>query len=136
MLLRQQPQTKRSAFTLMEIMVVVAIILILASAGVVVYTTMLADTRVSRAKLDVKSLEQAVTAYYVKRGFYPDTLVQLTTRDPIDGSPAILNNERAIYDPWNNMYIYEPNTRNPNTDKPLIYTNGPPGMNQPVRNWD
>src|SRR5436190_15576909 len=86
MLLRQQPQTKRAGFTLMEIMVVVAIILILASAGVVVYTTMLADTRVNRARLDVKSLDQAVTAYYLRKHFYPQTLIELTERDPIDNS--------------------------------------------------
>jgi len=136
MLLRQQPQTKRPGFTLMEIMVVVAIILILASAGVVVYTTMLADTRVNRARLDVKSLDQAITAYYLRKHYYPETLWVLTERDPVDNSPALLKDATALNDPWNIPYNYEPQNLNPKTDKPLIWTAGPPNSNMRITNWD
>jgi len=136
MLMRQRPEIKRAGFTLMEIMVVVAIILILASAGVVVYTTMLAETRVNRAKLDVKSLDQAVTAYYLRKHYYPESLLILTERDPQDNSPAMLKDQSALMDPWNNPYIYEPTNLNPKTDKPLIYSNGPPNQNVVIRNWD
>src|SRR5262249_21314027 len=121
-------------FTLMEIIVVVAIILILAGAGVFVYTSVLAGSREDRAKLDVKSLESAVTTYYTRKGYYPETLQQLAQRQE-DGGAALLT-EKALIDPWNQPYVYEPNTKHPTTDRPLIYSNGPPGMNKRISNWD
>jgi general secretion pathway protein G len=135
MLQRQYYQARaRSGFTLMEIVVVVAIILILASAGIVVYTNMLISTREDRAKLDCHSLELAVGTYFSKHGVYPDSLQQLTQRQP-DGSPALLE-AKALNDPWGNAYVYEPRTRHQATDKPLIYSHGTPGVNKQINNWD
>jgi general secretion pathway protein G len=137
MVLRQNHQsrhTKRAGFTLMEIIVVVAIILILASAGVVVYTTLLAGTKEDRAKMDCKSLQTVVTSYYVKHSVYPQSLRELTERGQ-DGSPALLD-EKGLIDPWGNEYIYDQGQRHPKTDRPLIYTNGPPGQNKKISNWD
>jgi general secretion pathway protein G len=137
MLMRQNHlnrQTKRPGFTLMEIIVVVAIILILASAGVVVYTTLLAGTKEDRAKMDCKSLQTVVTSYYVKHTVYPQSLRELTERQQ-DGTPAMLE-EKGLIDPWGNEYLYDPNQRHPKTDRPLIYTNGPPGQNKKISNWD
>jgi type II secretory pathway pseudopilin PulG len=119
----------------MEIMVVVAIILILAGAGIVVYQNMLGDANVTRAKMDVRNLETVVTTYYTKHGFYPNTLQELCYRDP-DGSPAMLKDETALIDPWRQPYQYEPGTRHPQNDKPLLYSQGPPQMGKPIRNWD
>jgi general secretion pathway protein G len=135
MLLRQERLVKRGGFTLMEIMVVVAIILILASAGVVVTTSMLAQARLDRAKMDVKSLETVVTAYMTRHGSYPQTLDELLNRDPFDNSPAPLT-EKGIIDPWNNRYQYEPNSLHPQNGKPLIYTNGPPDAPKRISNWE
>jgi general secretion pathway protein G len=138
MLLRQQQpkrQTKRRGFTLMEIIVVVAIILILASAGVVAYTTMLAGAKEDRAKLDCKSLDQAVGVYFAKHGQYPASLQELAQRQP-DGSPSILKSEKALIDPWGNAYIYDQGSRHQTNDTPLIYSNGPPGLNKRISNWD
>jgi general secretion pathway protein G len=136
MLLRQNRPIERTAFTLMEIIVVVAIILILAGAGVVVYTSVLAGTREDRAKLDVQSLETAVTTYYTRKGYYPQSLQELTQRDPTDNSPALLKDQKVLMDPWNQPYVYDPNTRHQNTDRPLIYSNGPPNSGKRISNWD
>lgn len=127
-------QTKRLGFTLMEIIVVVAIILILAGSGVVVYTTMLSSAKEDRAKLDCKSLDQAVTVYFAKHSQYPGSLQELAQRQP-DGNPAILT-EKGLVDPWGNPYVYDQNSRHAQTDKPLIYSNGPPGLNKRISNWD
>ena len=137
MLLRQNRQnrlTKRPGFTLMEIIVVVAIILILASAGVVVYTTLLAGTKEDRAKMDCKSLQTVVTSYYVKHSIYPQTLRELAERAP-DGSPALLD-EKGLIDPWGNEYHYDQGQRHQKTDRPKIWSDGPPGQNKPISNWD
>jgi general secretion pathway protein G len=135
MLLRNHQPTKRSGFTLMEIIVVVAIILILAGAGIFVYTGVLADTRVNRAKMDVTSLEKAVETFKIKnKGNYPQTLDELTVRQQ-DGGAALLK-VQALTDPWGNRYIYEPGNLHPDTGMPHIYSTGEPGKNQPISNWD
>jgi type II secretory pathway pseudopilin PulG len=116
-------------------MVVVAIILILASAGIVVTTTMLANAKVDRAKMDVKSLETVVTAYWTRHGRYPDSLDILLERDQEDGSAAALT-EKGIIDPWNNRYVYDPSQLHPKNNKPLIYSQGPPDTQKQIRNWE
>jgi general secretion pathway protein G len=123
------------AFTLMEIIVVVAIILILAGAGALVLPRFLSDANVSKAKLDVKTIEQAVSAYQIKNGGqFPQSVQSLAERQQ-DGGPAYIK-DNLILDPWGNPYILDVGSKHPQTDIPLIYSQGPPGMNQPIRNWD
>jgi hypothetical protein len=95
-----------------------------------------AQADIVNARLDIKGLDQAVTAYYLRKHFYPETLKVLCERDPIDNSPALLKGEEVLMDPWGNAYIYEPQTLNPKTDKPLIWTAGPPGSSIRISNWD
>lgn len=134
MLLRQD-QRKRAAFTLMEIIVVVAIILILAGAGAVVLPRFLSDANVGRAKTDIKSLETAVMAYQAKSGGrLPDTLDQLAEIQQ-DGGPAYIE-ASLLTDPWGNRYHYDRGTVHPKTQKPLISSQGPPGQNVLIRNWN
>jgi hypothetical protein len=92
--------------------------------------------RIDRAKLDVKSLQLVVTTYFVKHAVYPETLKELTQRQP-DGTPAMLA-ETGLLDPWERPYQYDPKQRDPKTDRPLIWSQGPnPG--QPgsiIANWE
>src|SRR5271155_537694 len=118
MIHRSLPQRKRSGFTLMEIMVVAAIILIMAGAGAVVLPTFLANARINRAKLDIKSLETAVMAYQVKNGGFPGTLDELAQIQP-DGTTAYIE-PSMLMDPWNQRYVYNPGQINPRNGKPLI----------------
>jgi Type II secretion system (T2SS), protein G len=92
--------------------------------------------RIERATLQIKSLETVVTAYFVRHGAYADSLKALTQRQP-DGGPAMLV-ETGLLDPWERPYLYDPKQRNPKTDRPLIWSQGPnPG--QPgsiIANWE
>ncbi|HYV40146.1 MAG TPA: type II secretion system protein GspG [Gemmataceae bacterium] len=99
---------------------------------------LLQQSRLDRARLDVKSLELAVTTYYVKYGEWPPTLKQLAQRDPKDNSPAFLASEAVLIDPWDRPYEYEPNTLHPKTEKPLIYSHGPDpkDKNGRIANWN
>jgi general secretion pathway protein G len=136
MLLRQQTKRRqhtRAAFTLMEIIVVVAIILILASAGVFVFTGVLADQSVNRAKMDVRNIEAAVMTFNTTNHRYPQSLQELTERQP-NGSAALLKIE-ALTDPWGQPYQYEPGRTHSKTDIPMIYSMGPPGKNTQIPNW-
>jgi hypothetical protein len=90
--------------------------------------------KIIQARIDVKSLEQAVAAYEVKNGQRPLSL-QILAEKQADGGPAYIK-DTLLRDPWRQLYIYEPNTLHPNTGVPLIMSQGPPGQKMPIRNWD
>jgi general secretion pathway protein G len=125
----------RRAFTLMEVLVVVAIIFILASVSTVVVFRYLDDAKEKTAALGVKNIDTAVTAWRTTYGDFPNSLDDLVNPSQ-DGKPAVLE-IAAVTDPWGRQYVYERETRNPRTGKPLIYSTGPEPGNAAtfIRNW-
>ena len=98
----------RAGFTLMEVMVVMAIIVILAGIGGVMYMRYLEDARRDRARIDVQMLTGAVQNYSVKYGDYPTSLASL------------------LQPPWGREYHYQyPGQRNAASGKPDIWSDGP-----------
>lgn len=73
---------KKKAFTLLEILVVVAIIGIL--LGFVIPNLLNMDRRgkIAKAKSDLRMLQTAVENYYVHNRVYPTALTQLTSAVP------------------------------------------------------
>ena len=65
---------RRSAFTLMEMLVVVAILVVLAGAAVPIYMRYLNEAKKDRARIDVKTLTEIVESYRIKYNDYPATL--------------------------------------------------------------
>lgn len=124
----------RSAFTLMEVLVVVAILVVLAGVGGVVYMGYLDKAREDAARVGVTTLEQAVDAYRVNYGDYPADLTVLT--QPIEGRPAPLE-VKHLMDPWQRPYVYEPGNRHPSTGRPRIYSMGPSAgdASRIIANW-
>ena len=131
MILRQGRQTERAAFTLMEIIVVVAIILILAGAGLLGYQKILEDSKINRCKLDFKSLETAITAYETNNATQVTSLHELV--QPGASGKAYIE-MGLLKDPWGQDYQYDPNTRSP-TGKPLIFSPGVPGTGHQIRSF-
>ena len=127
---RLERKAPRPAFTLMEMMVVIAIIVLLAGLGAWSYMAYLERARESKAKLDITHVGEAVEQYNYDAGDYPPDLVTLT--QPMEGRHAYLE-AKDIVDPWGKQYQYEPQNRNQNTGKPRISTTTPGG--QPVANW-
>jgi general secretion pathway protein G len=126
----------RRGFTLMEVMLVVAILVILAGTGGVIYFRYLDEAKVGQAKMGVRSLTTAVDTYYIKYGDYPPTLQSLTGRMQ-DGSPPYLE-VSALVDPWSHPYHYAvPGPHHTQTGKPDIWSDGPrPGdASGAVGNW-
>lgn len=126
--------TRRSAFTLMEVLVVVAIIFILASVSTIVVFRYLDESREKIARAGVKTIETAVKAHKVTHGDYPESLDILI--QPLDGKPAALE-ESALIDPWQRPYVYDVSQRNPRTGVPLIYSGGaePGNAEGFIKNW-
>ena len=76
-----------------------------------------------KAKADLATLTKAVQAFRVAHGEYPKKLEDLTKPDKKGGQPLIT--PEALTDPWQRPYVYEPDTLQPGTETPLIYSHGP-----------
>lgn len=134
----------QSGFTLLEIMVVVVIMGMLAS--IVSFNVMgsKADAEVRKARIDIKSIQQALDLYKLDNSRYPTTeqglksLIQKPT-----ASPVPKNWKKGGYvqelpeDPWGNKYRYaNPGLHNPNSYD--VFSFGPDqeeGTDDDIGNW-
>jgi general secretion pathway protein G len=134
MLIRQQqPQRRRPAFTLMEMLVVVAIIVMLAGIGTYYYIGQAEQSRKDTAKMKIRELQTAVETYNVQhRGQWPESLESLLQKDD-SGLGPYLKSQEALLDPWDRPFQYDPaGTRN-NSLTPDIWTQAPDGKE--IGNW-
>jgi general secretion pathway protein G len=123
----------RQAFTLMEVLVVVAILLVLAGSAGVLYMKYLEDARYDTAKTKAVMLGDACEAYKIRHGTYPDSLDTLAMPDADGGKPSI--EQSMLFDPWQQRYVLDHTGQHHNGLKCDVYSPGPPGENRPVGNW-
>ena len=96
-------EAARRGFTLVELLVVVAILGILGTIAIQNVTGHIAKTRITAAEAGVRALQEACTTYYIQHKKLPTSLDQL-----IEGDEPILDGgEGALYDPWDNKYEIE-----------------------------
>jgi general secretion pathway protein G len=122
---------RRTGFTLMEMLVVVAIIVMLAGVGAWGYMRQLESARESKARIDITHIQQMVEDFKVTEGSYPDSLQILT--QPVEGKPAWLE-AKDLVDPWGQAYLYEPGNLNPTTLRPRI-SSSHATSGAPIANW-
>jgi general secretion pathway protein G len=131
---KQHRGVVRGGFTLMEVLVVVAIIVILAGVAVPIVMNRLEDAKVDKARLDCQHLSDALGAYNIANGEYPASLEQLVQPPEGGGKPYIA--ESQLTDPWNKHYqLRNPGTHRDNVQlgRPEVFTTTPSG--QEVGNW-
>lgn len=123
MTVRDKRRGAREAFTLMEMLVVVAILVVLAGVGGYYYLKHLDEAKRDAARLQVKVLSEAAEAYYVKHGEFPPSLAVLTEREA-DGAKASLDPD-ALKTPWSQLYGYDPSGPNNGGNRPDIWADSP-----------
>src|SRR5262245_66347805 len=99
----------------MEVLVVAAIIVILASVASVGVLNYLDTAKEKAAVAGIQKLETAVGTYKVDHGDYPADLSLLILQE--EGKPARLE-EKDLRAQWNPPYILEPNNSDPPVGTP------------------
>lgn len=112
-MLKQRPR-KQSGFTLIEIMVVVAIIAILGATVVPLIMDRPNQARVVRAKTDIQNFSAALDLYRLDNFNYPSTeqgLQALIEKPSGDPEPGNWNEGGYVKglgkDPWGREYVYQ-----------------------------
>jgi general secretion pathway protein G len=104
---------RAAGFTLIEILVVVFIIGLLATIVSVNVIGQTDNARITKAKADLKQIEQGLHLYKLDNGIYPTTdqgIVALVRKPSGGPQPRRYNPEGYIQkipeDPWGNPYVY------------------------------
>src|SRR5438876_110920 len=107
---RRIMKNARSAFTLIELLLVMVILVVLAAVVVPKFTSRSEQARVTAATTDISNLETALDAFEVDNGRYPSNEEGLAA---LVSPPAGLQNWHGPYikrgvpnDPWGAPYVY------------------------------
>ena len=138
----------QSGFTLLEVLIVVAILGILAGVVAVRVMDRPGEARTTRAVIEIETLEKALKLYKMDNGFYPSTeqgLSALVTKPTTGRIPenwregGYLEKGALPKDPWKRDYLYmSPGVHLPEFDLwsyGLDGEEGGEGENADVTNW-
>ncbi|MCA9003370.1 MAG: type II secretion system protein GspG [Planctomycetes bacterium] len=136
--------TKKSGFTLIEMIVTIAILALLAGIATPLVTRQVEKGRIARAQADCDAIVKAIYMYHVEFGKYPSgsqgdatlnfqgpggTGFAALKAELVQGSVKFLNKEVGK-DPWGNQYCYKIDTQTSPGQDVVVYSMGPDGTSQ------
>src|SRR3954470_22806848 len=110
-MLSSRRRRRRHGFTLMEVLLVLAILVILGSLVGVSIFQMQKNANIRAAKAQINMLEDSIKAYQIDVGSLPPSLEGLVAvpaelKVPQKWSGPYLEKGNLPVDPWGNAYIY------------------------------
>lgn len=111
---------RRAAFTLLEVLVVVAILVILASVASIYVFKFRSDAFKDKARLDMQALTTAYNSFKLKSG------EDMNFDDITVLAPYMTEGTNSLRDPWGNMYRVRPMAAE-QMDRVQFYTVAPDG---------
>ncbi len=134
-------------FTLIEIMVVVVILGILAAVIVPRFLSRPDEAKVTKTKVDMKSIEESLGLFKLDNGFFPSTeqgLKALVTKPETGRIPTKFSVDgylkKVPTDPWGKPYAYiSPGVHNRNFDLISYGADGEPGgeeFDADINSWE
>jgi general secretion pathway protein G len=131
---------RREAFTLIEVLLVLAILVILGSMTVFFLGGTSEQAKINAARTEIASLENSIGIFLTRFGDYPESLDQLYNvpppRRPGDVTSPVIDNPVGK-DPWGNEYLYQfPGNKKPHSFD--LYSAGPDkqvGTSDDIGNW-
>lgn len=141
----QCSRPERNGFTLVELMVVIAILALLAAIVAYAVLPQLGRASSEKAKLDISNLEQAVEMYRLSNLTYPTTAqgLQALVKPPADlADPSRYTVggyiKKLPNDPWGRPYLYATPGQHGAFDISTLGADGVPGgtgENADIGNW-
>lgn len=146
MMLLKKRRAREEGFTLVELMVVLAIIALLTTAVVLNVVPAQGKAMTQKARADIRMLEQAVEMYRLDMMDYPDEQVGLGALRSLPSGVGNPDNYRAggyvstlPNDPWGRPYIYIYPGENGVFDIASYGADGEPGgeeLNADIVSWE
>lgn len=134
-------RSRRAAFTLMEILVVVSIVIALAAVGGVYFFSTLSQTEDDVARMQTLELTKACQLYFAKNRTWPASLELLLGPDEKNANLPYLQDQNALKTPWPGVFYQYDQTGARNAAKnvsgvvmrPDIWAVNPAGKE--IGNW-
>ncbi|MBP3959473.1 prepilin-type N-terminal cleavage/methylation domain-containing protein [Gemmata sp. G18] len=140
---RLSPATRRrSAFTLIEVLVVVAILVILATIAAVAVPKQIEEAKKGKAQLGCKSIETAIESYQLSTsnpGLTDEEKMPTSITDlyqPPWGAASFLKDGQSnTIDPWGKPYQFERRSRTDGTAYVFVFTHAPDAANTRISQY-
>lgn len=109
---------RREAFTLLEVLVVVAILVVLASVSSIYVFRYLDDSKKNKAMLQAKNIQTAAKAFMLNSGDLPTP--QLLINPGGGQKPYLEGGNEAIMTPWGGQYSLSQQQRGDSSEVAIV----------------
>ncbi len=122
---RRRIDRRRSAFTLLEVLVVVAILVVLASVSSIYVFKYLEDAKIDKSRLQAKTIEKAAKSYILRNQGSTDGLsLQALVAPP---KPYLEGGNEAITTPWGPFVLDMGDVSGNGEQNIIVHFTGPDG---------